>query len=577
MTIETDSLLGSGQYLFRDSVQRETRLALSRIGLHRSEYVKVYSVALTSQDGKHQVTGVDPENGPFDANDLRSVEEKLAAILEAHPDSDLTIRHPGPYGSREDLPLRRCRAQAIAEAMQESDKLEGHCFFVSDSTPYLEYEIHVCVGLPDEILNSVPSLPRPITDRYGTGRPLKSFAHAIIHTCLESADMALYLPDPGRKPFVLENCAELIRRSADRFINNISLDLTSNAAGLFSAINDISSQTYERSGARGQLIIADDDNLTRNRRVTIKDPVRMLNTRSVRKMLELTDETTALLSDGQSVYGLGMCVSAPNVAKIRIEGPSEWSLSIDDTELIRVSHQQATLPKKLLDRDLFEQVARKTLCDVDTERIWKAFQNSLDSGHGTTIVVSQNPLSEVNRLGQEALAIEPAFLGHEEVARLGRVDGAVFLGPDGRCYAFGVILDGKATDTGDRSRGARFNSAVRYEQESCFDTMAIVISDDGMVDLIPPLMPQKSRTEVEEAVQDYCDYSGQENNDDKKWTRLDDRVRDLGFYLNLDQCSRVNDAYESEMGIRRMNNETVHHKEPLQPHPYMSPSYFITK
>lgn len=466
----TDNLLGPNQYFFRDSVQRETQWALSQIGLQRFDYAQVILIGLKTQEGLHQVAGVDPIDGPLDVDDLQSVEDRLAAILETYPDSDITISTPGPYGRQESILLLRCRAQAIAEAIQESGKLEGYSLFVSDSTPYEDYEIHTCVGLPDEILNSVPSLTNPIEDKYGTGRLLKSFAHATIHTCLESADRALYLPDPGRKLFVLESTAEIIRRSAERLVNNVALSLTSHHVGLFSAINNISSQTYERSGARGQLIVTDHDNLENGLNVTIKNPIRLHNARFARKMLELTDETTALLTDGQSVYGLGMCVSAPNVAKIKIEGNSEWSLSINDTELIKISHQQATLPKQILDKNLFEEVARKTLDGVDTERIWNIFQHSLDSGHGTTIVVSKSPASEVNRLGQEALAIKSKYLDYKELARLGKIDGAVFLGPDGRCYAFGVILDGMATSSGDRARGARFNSAVRYEQTSCVDT-----------------------------------------------------------------------------------------------------------
>ena len=457
MTIVTDHLLGTGQYFFGDSVRREIQWALSQIGLKRLDYAEVFLIGLTTQEGQHQIVGVDPENGPLGADDLRSVNVKLAAILESHPNSDMSIGHPGPYGRQEKLQLRRCRAQAIAEAIQDSGKLRGYDFFVSDSTPYEDYEIHTCVGLPEESLKSVPSLTNPPRDQYGTGRLQNSFAHATIHTCLESADMALYLPDPGRKPVVLENKAEIIRRSADRFVNTIALTLTSNAVGLFSAINNISSQTYERLGARGHLIVAHRDDLNDGLSVTIEDPIRLRNTRSARKMLELTDETTALLTDGQFVYGLGMCPSAPNVAKIRIEGNSEWSLSIDDTEHIKVSHHQATLPKQVLNKNLFKDIVHRTFNSVNTERIWDAFQHSLNIGHGTTIVVSNDPESEIARLGREALAIRPKYLDHNDLARLGKIDGAIFLGPNGRCYAFGVILDGMATSSGDRARGSRYN------------------------------------------------------------------------------------------------------------------------
>ena len=575
MTIVTDNLLGPDQYFFRDSVRREIQWALSQIGLKRLDYAEVFLIGLSTQEEQHQIVGVNPENGPLGADDLRSVNVKLSALLESHPNSDISLGHPGPYGSREKLQLRRCRAQAITEAIQDSGKLKGYEFFVSDSTPYKDIEIHICVGLPEETLELVPSLTNPPRDQYGTGRLQHSFAHATIHTCLESADMALYLPDPGRKPFVLENRAEIIRRSAGRFVDTIALTLTSNAVGLFSAINDISSQTYERLGARGQLIVAQRDDLNDGFIVTIEDPVGLRNTRSARRLLELTDETTALLTDGRSVNGLGMCPSAPNVAKIRIKGNSEWSLSIDGKELISVTHQQATLPKQDFDKNLFKEIVRRTLNGVHTERIWDAFQHSLNIGHGTTILVSDNPESEIARLAGEALAIRPKYLEHNDLARLGKIDGAILLGPDGRCYAFGVILDGMATASGDRARGSRYNSAVRYEQTSCINSVAIVISDDGTVDMIPPLMPKISRTEVAEAVQSYCNYPRLVDKDDEEWKKLDDQIREYGFYLNKEQCLQVNDAYESEKRNRRLKEKTLPHREPLQPNPFLDDSYFI--
>ena len=52
------------------------------------------------------------------------------------------------------------------------------------------------------------------------------------------------------------------------------------------------------------------------------------------------------------------------------------------------------------------------------------------------------------------------------------------------CYSFGVILDGIACiDKGDNSRGARYNSAIKY-LESNPDSIIIIISEDGMIDVI---------------------------------------------------------------------------------------------
>jgi len=57
--------------------------------------------------------------------------------------------------------------------------------------------------------------------------------------------------------------------------------------------------------------------------------------------------------------------------------------------------------------------------------------------------------------------------------------------PQGYCYSIGVILDGKASaGHGNSTRGARYNSAIRYVESSDFPTLVVVVSEDGMVDVM---------------------------------------------------------------------------------------------
>jgi hypothetical protein len=56
-----------------------------------------------------------------------------------------------------------------------------------------------------------------------------------------------------------------------------------------------------------------------------------------------------------------------------------------------------------------------------------------------------------------------------------------------------VILDGKASGRGTSTRGARYNSAIRYVETSPYPCLAIVVSEDGMVNIIT-----KDRLEEEE-------------------------------------------------------------------------------
>ena len=575
MTKTIDQFMWAFQHIFRSSVQYEIQEALSQIGLQIHDRAKVLLIGLATRDDLRHATCIEPEDGPFVVDDLQSVEERTAEIIEADPESGMSYSSPRHHEQRKHALYLRCRAQAIAEAIQESGKFEGLDFFVSNSAPLAGYEVHTCVGIPVDALESVPRYNNPKKDDYRWRHIEESFAQAIINTCLASADRALYLPYPGEGISELGDRIDIVRSSATRFVDSVTLALDLQPTDLFRFVNEVSSLTYERSGARGHLVVTGRDNLANKLRVTIQNPVRLGEARIVRKMLELTDEKTALLTDGQAIYGLGECISAPDVARITIEGHAKWSLSINDTALMKVAYEHATLPKQILDKGLFRDVARRKVDAVEVERIWDIFQCALDNGHGTTIVVSEDPVSEIERLGQEALAIKPEYLDHKDVARLGRIDGAIILDPDGRCYAFGAILDGLATSSGDRARGARFNSAVRYQRKSPIGTMVIVISDDGTVDLIPNLMPRVSREEMEDAVRAFCEYSGVEDNDGEEWARRNRRVEELSFYLNEEQCDRVNEAHENEMDSRLASGGIKLSREPLQPNPDMDVSYFL--
>lgn len=574
MTLQIDQFMWPFQHTFRRFVQSEIQDILSQVGLETRNSAKVLLVGLATQKDLRHVICIEPEDGPLVVDDLQAVKKKTAKLFESDPESSLVISSPRHHDRRQRETFLRCRAQAIAETIQESGKFEGLCFFASNSAPLSGYEIHTCVGIPRAALESVPRFNNPAKDeRYGHIIE-ESFAQAIINTCLARADRALLLPNPGEDIYVLGDLVDIVRLSADRFVKNVAFALTLMPRDVFRCVSDASKLTYERSGARGHLVMSERNNLTSKLEVTFQNPVGLNKAQTMRKMLELTDDETSLLTDGEVVYGLGKCISAPDVARIRIEKHAEWSLAIDDIELVRVSYEHATLPKHILDKSLFRDVARRTVGVTDIERIWNIFQHALGSGHGTTIVVSEDPASEIERLGKEALAIKPEYLDYRDVMRLGRIDGAVFLGPDGRCYAFGVILDGLATTSGDRARGSRFNSAVRYQRTSSVGTVVIVISDDGTVNLIPTLMPQVSRRAVEDAVQAFCVYSGIEDNDGEEWARRNERVEELAFYLNEEQCARVNSAYKEEMDFRYNSGQIAVSRRSLQPSPDMNESFF---
>ena len=570
-----DQFMWGFQHHFRFHVDYEVRDVLERIGLQANDNITVLLIGIAAREGLQHNICIEPEDGPLVVDNLQSIWKRTEAISAGDPESEIFNSHPQVHAHRRRSLFLRSRARAIAEALHKSGNFEGLEFFVSDSAPIGAYEVHTCIGIPRNSLEAVPKFSNPIEDDYYGRHIAKSFVESVIRTCLQRADMALYLPEPGAGLQVLGGSDDIIRSSADRFIDGVCVALTSLPRDLFSLANEFSLLTYERSGAKGYLAVTGNGNLATRLKVILTDPIGLRESRSVRKLLELTDSTTkALLTDGSSIYGIGECNSAPDVAKITIESHGRWSFSVDDTILMKVVYEHATLPKPLLDKTVFRDILERTVGKAEVDRIWEVVQCSLSQDHGTTIVISADPASEVTRLAGEGLPIKPAYLDQTDIVRLGRVDGAIILGSDGRCYAFGMILDGLATASGDRARGSRFNSSVRYQEASQVGTMVIVISDDGTVDAIPSLKPRIEKEKVEKAVQDFCEYSGIEGSNGEEWARRDKSVEQLNFYLSEEQCHRVNEAYEKEMEFRLASGGIKMSRKHLQPDPRMNDSYF---
>lgn len=70
------------------------------------------------------------------------------------------------------------------------------------------------------------------------------------------------------------------------------------------------------------------------------------------------------------------------------------------------------------------------------------------------------------------------------------VDGMLLVDKKGKCYAFGVILDGKAWVKANPARGSRYNSAVDYiyDKEGSF---AVIVSEDKTVDIVGKSIREK--------------------------------------------------------------------------------------
>jgi hypothetical protein len=199
--------------------------------------------------------------------------------------------------------------------------------------------------------------------------------------------------------------------------------------------------------------------------------------------------------------------------------------------------------------------------------------------HGTLMVISAEAAAESARLSNQATPIEPCVLTPELLGHLTGIDGAVLVDTNGLCHALGVILDGQATENGEPGRGARFNSAIRYVQSAIdrdISTMAIVVSEDGGVDVIPNPRPMIKRSLISNAISELEQIVQSAKISRRRYNDLYDWLLKHRLYLLPDDCERVNSAVEEIE--RRLREEfpsavwVVRHK--FEPDTGMQPDFY---
>ena len=555
---------------FRFQVEYETKLVLAELGIASTDVKVVLAGIATEENATHAIC-VEPEAGPLFAEHLAKVSRRGKELYQLDPESEMMYHPPGSGAAQQRALFLNARASAITEAIEKSGVFNHLTFFVSQSSPINGYAVHTCIGIPTDVIGNLPAFQESTVGRIHAG---KSLQHEVIRECLHRADQALYLPNPGVDLRILGRTEDIITTTTERFIQGTLWRTGSQPSDLFGALNAVASLTYERAGAKGNLTVTTHANLEKWLTVRFKTPVRLRESRTMRKILQLSDDNRSVLADPTRAYGLGTGKTAPDVVEVSITGHAKWEASVNGDKFVRVSYGKATIPNQQIEKDELKDTAERTVGNANINRIWNIVQTAQENGQGATIVVSKDPEAETARLSTEGMPIEPDYLEPEEIVKLCSVDGAVMIGPDGRCYAFGVILDGVADESGDRARGARFNSALRYQNRKTPGSMIIVISDDGTIDLLPRLMPRVHREEVAAAVDAFCEYCDSTPIDGEEFARLYERLERLTFYLNDEQCHRVNEKHEQEMERRFASGESIFTGRNLKPDPRMNESCF---
>lgn len=577
---------------FRASAESFINDVLKRIGLPAAPEVILVGFR-EAGEGPNPIC-VEPENGKYASGLFADVLDVAEELFAARPDRDMITTDTRLHERRTSASREKARRAAIASVLGEATLGVDRYFFVGVPSRVADYRVYPVVGVLKSRWDTAPALsadPQPPHARPGdTGYP-RSLQHAVVREGLREMTMALTMsaePEDLRS-WSHELAPETVRTAASSFARGIVACYGSRFGGdLFNAMNAVSAQPYEGRTGVGTLLIGREAGQPSDFEVDInfRSAIKLSKTRALRKALELTDTQLALLTDGDVASGLGRIRRTGDridAFEVTVTGRGQWALGTPGLPLLSVENGTATLPRDRISRAAFIDTVERVFKGFgDGDALWMLTEAAVEQQHGTMLVVRTDAELEAERLAPQALAITPRQLDPTSLASLTAIDGAILVGPDAQCHAVGVILDGEAiAGVGDPSRGARYNSALRYHQGAAAGTTLIVIvSEDGMINLLPNLRRRVRRDTVEKAVRALLAAAKDPVDFEQAWKRSE-HVLSLAFYLSAEQANDANAAFEAieqarersvgpgETGITRVGYNK------LAPNPEMNESYFL--
>jgi hypothetical protein len=565
---------------FRRSVEQTAEIALREIGAGVGP--RCYLVGFGIERSAQWPVCIEPETEPIADTDLGSVSSRADTLYESHEDFRTFDSDPRVDELRHAWLKNQSHAAALCEVLSSSAAGQGRTFFASPAKRVGDYDVHVVISVIADRWAELPSLH---TNRRQRMDLQTSLQEAVVCAILAAATRALDRKEPPQSLSIetLGDHHNLIRLAADHFMYSVGIMSGQLfASGLHAALDAVAAQPYEGRTGVGKIVLTAQTSNYVQTTVELTKTVQIDHTRAFRKVLEMSGADLHVLCNGLVVYGLGHLTdtypsSAEEAFELRVVGRGSWELAHADTPLLRVDNTRPTLPRRPVSEHHFSDTVRRVFSETklaDIAALWSLAEGAAKQEHGTMLVVHRDAENEAARLEPQALRIAPAALSEEVLRAVTNIDGAVLVSPDGRCHAVGVILDGRATGTGDPARGARYNSAVRYSEAANGDCLVIIVSEDGMINLLPDLRRRIQRSELERALADH-EAASQGEVDFEQFYRRDDHIVALRFYLNADQCRQVNAARSRVEDYRWSISEMRIERDEFTPDPGMNDSYFF--
>lgn len=500
-----------------------------------------------------------------------------------------------PSAAANYLPSTKAKIASIRLAIlqilsEESTLLEKTVFVSGEPATMVSAEISGYTMFPVLLLDKRTLTSRALPPEFWPQKvkdPDLSYTHVAARLILRECVLALR--DPHKGPFreIIERSSEeLLHRAASTFLQSVGRILSKQGGpNLFDSCNLVSSLPYEGTEGVGSVILTGKDRPPLKMALELERPFPLKDFRKVRKFLELSKQGLFVVCDGTHIVGLYQKLrrneDSPAMLVIEFTGHYRWKLRVDEHTLLSVAYNQPVVERSKIDEDKFRSDLPRIFDGIHPEQvdhISTLVQEGIRQKHGTMLVISDDAPREAQRLASQALIVKPVKLSAHMMVPLSAIDGAILMDRQGVCYGLGVILDGQATKQGDSSRGARYNSAIKYFQnKSVGGLMIIIISEDGMVNLIPNLMPQVSHAVITRNIEKLQELTFEVAPDEKSFNKVMSDLFDLKFYLTATECKAINQS--SRRVAKKIKGSLFINffKEALKPNKDMNESYYLDR
>ncbi len=553
------------QQHFRRNIERLMNSVLEALGVtsFTAECLLVGTIIPRRQN--QNPVCVEPEDSKWDIHLFNDLLNRINVEIKNHPRQRIFYTDKQAMRDKPENIYRDSVHLAVQKEMRAYDS--QHCVqsFAGRPAPVKDHYVTTVIQLPNALFERFrPLQESAINYERFLCQASPSFIHAAISKVLAEAHDELLRSDPGGSYSAsLRSSDEIIQRAASSFMMTPGIAIRDRDffEPVFERFNMISSLMYEGAKGVGKLLLAKPEDGTVDFRIRFAKPVPFRQHRWSRKVLQLASSESPLIANCKEILGLGHIAAginpweSQNIFQIDFLDHYHWRLSCGDEVMLVSKYGIPSLPQERFPRDLLLDTYQRLFpksCKQDIDRFSELLDTATRQRHGSMLIVAEDAEAEAYRLQGEGTRIEPVELTPDLYRQVSRIDGAVIIDPHGLCHAIGVILDGQTEIRCTPSRGARYNSAVRYVSSSDKSRLAVVVSDDQTVDIIPLPRPRIKRSALENEI------SKLEAATSENYHQLINYLNDNRFYLDQMQCDRINKALEriekepQEAGIIRI-------------------------